>query len=420
MARYNDNDPPGSQNPTSAAPPVPPTLNSPPPPLPPGFTQRPTATTATSDIVRPDAQSSGTFDATAPKGYVDVTGTAASTSDATPTIQRPTPPGTFNGRTYSGAELDNLAARVNTIPSENFTRPAVGTLGIPVSPDQGVRIAALSIPRPTAQASPGGDVPQPFAIERPGSYDPTGAARDYRTDIASILNKDPRSTLGTAAWNAYVDSIGNGRQGAVSYQNKVGALLGAVKGTFDSQNQAGNANARDQTAWADNANTNTTNVSRSGLLANSRLGAADARADAMNYGADTRADAARYVADARANTPKIDAAADAAFSRAYQAALQNGATEDEARAAAGKVRLDLLRLRQQGVPGAQSPDDQQSPSSPAAPRGGQPSSALQQPQQPLLQPPAAAIGFLRANPHFYDQFDAKYGKGAAAQYLRAQ
>lgn len=323
---------------------------------------------------------------------------------------------TVNGRVISPDEINRLA-NTNVIPTASFTRPGIGTLGNDVTPAAGVNIAAMNTSRPTAFSE---GLPQPGYIERPGSYDPTEAARDYRTDLASILSKDPRSTLGTAAWNAYVDSKGNGAQGQAKYRSSIAALIGSARGTFDSQNQAGNANARDQTAWADNANTNTANVSRSGLLANSRLGAADARADAMNYGADARADSARYVADARANTLKVDSAADAAYSRAYMAAMQNGATTDEARAAAGKVRLDLLRLRQQGVPGAQSPDDQQSPSSPAAPRGGQPSSALQQPQQPSLQPPAAAIGFLRANPHFYDQFDAKYGKGAAAQYLRTQ
>ena len=38
--------------------------------------------------------------------------------------------------------------------------------------------------------------------------------------------------------------------------------------------------------------------------------------------------------------------------------------------------------------------------------------------QPPIQPPAAHIAYLQANPQFADQFDQKYGQGASAQYLK--
>jgi len=387
MARNDDNDPTDTQNQASAAPPVPPTLNSPPPALPPGFTERPTATNIASGIVRP----------------VPSAGSA-----------------TVNGRAISPDEINRLA-NTNVIPTASFTNPGIGTIGQPVSPDQGLRVAALNIQRPSAQTSPSDAIPRPFAIERPGTYDPSDAASRYRSDVADIINKDPRSVLGTAAHNAAADlawdrNTGQDGLARTNYQNAVGTLLGGVQREFDARNQAGNSNARDQTQWADSVNTNEANVARSGVLADGRIGAAQTRADAMSYGADTRADATRYAADARANAPKVDSAADAAYSRAYQAALQNGGTTDEARAAAGKVRSDLLRLRLQGNAGAQQQDDYQ-PSAPPVQNGSPQASASRQPQQQLLQPTVEAIQYLQSKPHLAEQFDAKYGKGVAAQYL---
>lgn len=419
MASYDDDDPPEAQNPASAAPPVPPTLNTPPPPLPPAFTgvQRPTATmnadasqsarptpgpsTPASPPIGATVNGVPTFnDATVPKGFVDVTNSTLSSPVAASSIPRPTPSGTFNGRTYSGAELDNLARSVNTIPSENFTKPAIGTLGTPVSQDQGVQIAAMNIARPVASLDPSGA--RPVAS---GSYDPTAAGRDYQSDLASIFNKDPRSVLGTAAHNADADRIwnrntGNDRAGAL-YQQQVGELTGTARDIFNAANQAGNENARDATS-----------VARANLETNARLGAADTRAtatdfsavqraDSTRYAADSRGNAARDVATTRANTPKVDSAGAAAAGRIYQQALQDGKSPADAAAA---VQAWYQARIQSSTPNGQS---------------GAPSAPAQQPgSNPAI--PAEAIAKLRANPHWYSFFDQKYGNGAAAQYLKQQ
>jgi len=366
-------------------------------------------------------------DATVPKSYIDRVGSSPNLSDAAATITRPTPSATFNGRTYSGAELDQLA-NTNVVPSASFTNPGLGTVGMPVSPDDGVRVAATNIVRP-AQATQ--DVGGTWNTQRPGSYDPTEAVGRYRSDLADIINNDPRSLLGTAAHNAEADRIWNrntansraGRSAADAiYEKQIGTLDALPQGVFDAQNMAGNANARNQTQFADTTATNATNLLRTGFETNARLTGAEARADALRYGADRRADSTIYAADSRgnaqrdvattrANTPKIDSASTAAAGRIYQQALQDGKSPEDAHAAV----QGWLQARQTGARSS----EQQQPSAPVAP-----GNTNGQQQNGGNAPTAMDINHLRtfskSNPMLRGLFDARFGRGASDRVLGPQ
>lgn len=282
-------------------------------------------------------------------------------------------------KTVSNDQLQSLA-NTNVVPSDAFRNPGMGTLGTPVSQNQGVMAAALN--RGIAY------------------YDPSAAARDYQSDVASIINKDPRSLSGTAAWNAYADSVwdrntGNGAQGRANYLNGIGSLQGAAKGTFDAQNQAGNENTRDQTSYANEGLRSIASLSGVDLRGRYGEDVAQTKAGASNFAANQKADATRYAADVRANAPKVDGPTEAAYSRAYQSALKRGRNPDQAREEAGQFLQSLKQNRQSQYGGGGS-----SPSAPRIPQG--------------------AIDYLRSNPNLAEQFDAKYGNGAASQYLRNQ
>ncbi|MFT3791560.1 MAG: hypothetical protein QM741_10865 [Rudaea sp.] len=378
-------------------------------------------------------------DATVPRSFIDRAAAAPSVSDVASTIPKPTLSGTFNGRTYSGAELDKLANSVNVVPAANFTRPGLGTLGMPVSADQGIQMAAMSIPRPVAPANQDAGIARPAAVQRPDGYDPTAAARDYQSNLADVINRDPRSISGTAAHNADADRIWNRalagssirKQNAADaiYDKQISALTGMPQGIFDARNAAGNANARDQTQFADTQNTNATNLLRTGFETNARLTGAEARADALRYGADQRAgstmyaadsrgNAARDVATTRANVPKIDSASTAAAGRIYQQVLQDGKSPEDAHAAV----QGWLQARQGGAPSASSPQPQQSPSVPPPDVSAQ--DAQDQEEIDRRTPTSMDIyhlrTFVKSNPMLRGLFDARFGRGAADKVLGPQ
>jgi hypothetical protein len=259
----------------------------------------------------------------------------------------------------------------------------------------------------------------------PQGYDPTEAARNYRTDIAAILNKDPRSTLGGAAWNAYADRVWDrnvgpqsGRAGIANrqladavYQQKINALSGVPQNEFTAQNQAGNDFQRNLTTAFDAAGRNAAAMAAARMKADSTVDTAGIKATSANQVADTKADSYKYSADQRltgtqatadartkaaqisAERQRVDAAADATFSRAYQSALARGMPPDQARAEASQAQSALLNQRATRLQGTTTG------------------------KSPISRIPQGAIDLLKKNPDKRADFDAMFGVGASRQYL---
>jgi len=122
------------------------------------------------------------------------------------------PRAVVNGRVISPDEITKLS-NTNVISSDAFRNPGIGTLGIPVSTDQGVQLASQGINRPSATPA----------------FDPQAAIQDgqrrARSNLADILSEDPRSILGSAAYNARVKYSGTGPEGRAAYQNALTALM---------------------------------------------------------------------------------------------------------------------------------------------------------------------------------------------------
>jgi hypothetical protein len=130
--------------------------------------------------------------------------------------------------------------RTSASPSTPYTGPeggvasaATGRGGLAgtITQEQGVRAAGLG-------SLPGGS----STVQGGNEYDPEAAQRGAASDVASILSKDPRSTLGRAAWNAGVDLNHHGarsRSGSApsEYQTAIGGLLGQVQSNLQAGHQ---------------------------------------------------------------------------------------------------------------------------------------------------------------------------------------
>ena len=264
----------------------------------------------------------------------------------------------------------------------------------------------------------------------PQSYDPASAARDYQSDLASIINKDPRSVSGTAARNAEVDRIWNRntarnnsdrRAADATYLQQIGALSALPQGVFNAANLAGNENANNANKYGIAGLESLTSRNNAAMNYNSRLSAAEARAYALRYGADQRLTGTQYAADSRgdamrdvattnASRPRTNAAFEhgsaMAYSNAYTQAKQQGASDSDAIAAAQNSRAAFENRNSQpknasAQPGATSP----SASPAASTKGG---------------PTQFDIQFLKDNPAFRDKFETRFGKGSADKAIGNQ
>lgn len=308
-------------------------------------------------------------------------------------------------RTVAGDRLQSLAD-TNVASSEGYRNPGIGTLGTPVSQNQGV--AAAGFNRGIAYYDPSAG----YSRASPGSYDPTSSASDYASDLASIASRDPRSVLGRAAWNASAEdtwrrNTGQRPQGIADLTSAAGAM-------FNARNRSGDENARDQTMFADQVNKGIASMAGIDTKGQYGLDAAQIRADATQNRPNFQvgADGTLYRLSNASATPvtgedgkpftaqgKINAGEsrlyDDAYSRTLRQELGRGTDQPTAAqraATAGRSALDAMRNAKYGTSST--------------------------PQSASI--PQAAIDHLRRNPNLADQFDQKYGGGASVQYLKQQ
>jgi len=161
---------------------------------------------------------------------------------------------TINGiATFSDGRSPGSIATMNPEMMQKLTASSAQPSNPNYGPEGGVTSAALG------RGGLGGTLTQDQSLATrsigslPQGYDPSAAARNYQSDFASIVNKDPRSPLGIAARNAEVDRIWDrntgpqqGHAGVVNrqladekYQRTIGGLDSLPRDVFNAESQAG-------------------------------------------------------------------------------------------------------------------------------------------------------------------------------------
>ena len=297
-------------------------------------------------------------------------------------------------RTMSDDQIKSLGNNVNTIPDANFVNPGAGTNGVTPVLGSLNRTFASNDPRVAADNA---------------EIDREQAERNAKSDVASILNEDPRSSMGIAARNARIslanikgNRTGRYTNGQSPYESAIQDLIGTATAPITGATGA----ATRSNSYATDALNQEGENTRQGMRndAENTRSSAELSRKLDQYQTDPTTGAVTLLRSGVAS-PVVDATG-----KPFSVSQNPNKVTPEITKVANDIYGGLPDKDAQGNP---IPDEQRwntalqrasgQTSAPAKAGAGQ--------------PPQAAIDMLKKNPSLKSQFDAKYGKGYSDRVL---